>query len=75
MHLFKTIMSLKDPDNIVLVAGNGIPVKYLDSLDECGNQDYSRYPKIWRTDLKPVPTKYLSIDAGFGFPCLPCSIQ
>jgi len=75
MHLFKTIMSLKDPDNIVLVAGERHTGQVFGLLDQCGNQDYSRYPKIWRTDLKPVPTRYLFIDAGYGFPCLPCSIQ
>jgi len=75
MHLFKTIMSLKNPDNIVLIAGTWHTGQVFGLLAQCGNQNYSRYPRIWRTELKPLPTRYLTIDAGYWASCLPCSVQ
>lgn len=75
MHILKSVLSLKTPAIIALIAGTYHTTQLLGGLERMGNKVIARYGKTWGPDKKPLPTEHLDIDPGCCSCCWLCPIQ
>jgi len=73
MHLCKTMMTLKEPAIISLIAGAWHTTSARSFLIQC-NEKVSHYGKDWGPAIEPLPLKYLDLKAGFKSAAC-CTVQ